>query len=109
MENVHFDTIACLAVIEHLHAPEVLAVFHEFKSILNKGGRIILTTPTRAAKPILEFMAWLGIIDQANLAEHKHYWNEKEIRALAEKSGLAIKKYKKFQLGFNQLAVFEHK
>lgn len=109
MVNAYFDTIVCLAVIEHMTVLEVYEIFYKFKNILNQGGRIILTTPTRIAKPMLELMALLGIIDKINLSEHKHYWNKKEIYTLAEKSGLIIKKYKKFQLGFNQLAILSIK
>lgn len=109
MDNARYDTVVCLAVIEHIDMPEVFRIFCKFKNILKNNGRIFLTTPSRAAKPILEFMAFLGIIDKASLAEHKHYWRKKEIYALAEKTGFVIKKYKKFQLGFNQLAVLEHK
>ena len=68
-----------------------------------------MTTPTKMAKPVLEFMAFVGIVDKDNIAEHKHYWSKKEIYDLAEKAGFVVKKYKKFQIGFNQLATLEHK
>lgn len=109
MSNARYDTIVCLAVIEHIDMTEVFKIFCKFKNILKKKGIIFLTTPTKAAKPILEFMAFMKIIDKASIVEHRHYWSKKEIYALAEKNGLIIKKYKKFQLGFNQLAVLEHK
>lgn len=109
MENTHFDTIVSLAVSEHINVPEVFEVFKKFKNVLNNGGRIFLTTPTKMAKPILEFMAYIGLLDRKNIHEHKHYWNQKEIFDLAEKSGFLVKEYKKFEIGFNQLAVFEHK
>ncbi len=109
MESAGYDTIVCLAVIEHIDLPEVFEIFKKFKNILKKNGRIFLTTPTRTAKSILELMAFVGVIYKENIADHKHYWRKKEIYALAEKNGLVIKKYKKFQFGFNQLAVLEHK
>lgn len=109
MAKDHFDTIACLAVIEHIDQAKVLEIFYKFKNILNKDGRIVLTMPAKAAKPVLEFLAYLGIIDKASIDEHKHYWSRKEIYVLAEQTGFMVKTYKKFQFGFNQLAVFEHK
>lgn len=109
MENTHFDTIVCLAVIEHMSVPDVFEVFKKFKSILNNGGRTLLMTPTKKAKPILEFMTFVGMLDKDNITEHNHYWSKKDIYDLAEKSGFVVKKYKKFQIGFNQLAIFEHK
>ncbi|MBU4380849.1 class I SAM-dependent methyltransferase [Candidatus Parcubacteria bacterium] len=109
MKNAHCDTIVSLAVIEHISVKEVFKIFKKFKDILNMNGRIFITTPTKMAKPVLEFMTFFGIFDKENMGEHKHYWNEKDIRYLAKKAGFAVKKYKKFQFGFNQLAVFEHK
>jgi 2-polyprenyl-3-methyl-5-hydroxy-6-metoxy-1,4-benzoquinol methylase len=107
MENGNFDTIVALAVIEHINIDEVYNIFKKFKKALNQNGIIFLTTPTLPAKPVLELLAFLGIVDKENIREHKHYWTKKEIFALAENSGFKVKKYKKFQLGFNQLAVFE--
>ncbi|MBP8617892.1 MAG: methyltransferase domain-containing protein [Candidatus Pacebacteria bacterium] len=109
MENTHFDTIVCLAVIEHIEFDEVFKIFYKFKKILNREGRIFLTTPTKMAKPVLEFWAFLGVIDRGSIVEHKHYWSKKEIYQLANETGFVIKRFKKFQLGFNQLAVFEHR
>ena len=108
MEDARFDTIVCLAVIEHIDQQEVYKIFLKFKKILKSDGWIFLTTPTKMAKPILEFLAFLRLINKDSIVEHKHYWSKKELVDLAEKSGLVIKKHKKFQLGFNQLAVFCH-
>jgi len=107
LEGKNFDTIVCLAVIEHLLPEEVFGVFKKFKGILKKDGRIFVTTPTRIVKPVLELMASLGIVDKKNIAEHKHYWSKTELYELAHKTGFAVKKYKKFQLGFNQLIILE--
>ena len=74
---------------------------------MNKNGIIFLTTPTKMAKPVLEFLAFIRLVDKENIREHKHYWTKKEIYHLANESGFKVKKYKKFQLGFNQLVVFE--
>ncbi|MBI3120483.1 MAG: methyltransferase domain-containing protein [Candidatus Kerfeldbacteria bacterium] len=108
MENAQFDTIVSLAVIEHIEFEEVFKIFQKFEKILNKGGRIFLTTPTKISKPVLELLALVGILDKENIAEHKHYWSRSELYDLARRTGFVVKKYKKFQLGFNQLAVLEH-
>jgi 2-polyprenyl-3-methyl-5-hydroxy-6-metoxy-1,4-benzoquinol methylase len=109
MENTHNDTIAALAVIEHIEFDEVFSIFRKFKNILNPDGHIFLTTPTKMAKPVLEFMAFIGIVGKDNIAEHKHYWSRKEIYKLAEDSGFVVEKFRWFQLGFNQFAIFKHK
>lgn len=104
MENRSFDTIVALAVIEHIAVDDVYSIFKKFK--LNPGGIIFLTTPTPISKPLLEFLAFLHILDKQNIEEHKHYWTKNDIYKLAEHTGFNVKKYRKFQLGFNQLAIF---
>ena len=106
MKNTHFDTIVSLATIEHIK--EIFNVFQKFKAILNIKGKIVLTTPTKMAKPVLNFLAFIRLLDRENIREHKHYWSKKEIYDLAEKSGFVVEKYAKFQLGFNQLVVLKH-
>lgn len=108
MENAHCDTIVSLAVIEHIEIDEVFKIFNKFKQILNEEGRIFITTPTKMAKPVLEIWAFLGIVDKKNIEEHKHYWSKKELFDLAVKTGFTVKKYKKFQIGFNQFIILEH-
>lgn len=108
MNNKTFDTIVALAVIEHLPVAEVYAIFDTFKTKLRPQGLIFLTTPSPLAKPVLECMAAINLLDKANIAEHKHYWTKKEIFELGKKTGYSVLKYKKIQIGFNQLAIFEH-
>ena len=110
MVGKKFDTVVALAVIEHIPVPEVFDIFKKFnRATLKEGGKIFLTTPTRIAKPILEFMAWANIVDKENIKEHKHYWSKREIYRLAKESGFRVERYRKFQYGVNQLAVFSRK
>jgi 2-polyprenyl-3-methyl-5-hydroxy-6-metoxy-1,4-benzoquinol methylase len=109
MENTHNDTIAVLAVVEHIEYNEVFEIFKKFKNILNPDGRIFLTTPTKISKPLLEFFALVGILGKENIEEHKHYWSRTELYKLAEESGFEVEKFRWFQLGLNQYAVFKHK
>ncbi|MCK0107695.1 class I SAM-dependent methyltransferase [Flavobacteriaceae bacterium S0825] len=109
MEATKWDTITSLAVIEHIEYEEVFEIHQKFKTLLKPKGRIFLTTPTKIAKPVLELLAFLNVIDKTNIGEHKHYWNKKEIYYLAEKTGFTVSKYRKFQFGFNQFAILTHK
>ena len=108
MNNKCFDIIIALAVIEHIHPDEVNLIFKKFKLILNKKGKIILTTPTRRAKLLLKAFALIGVLDKGAVAEHKHYWTKKELYIMAKRAGFVVTKYIKFQLGFNQFAILEH-
>jgi 2-polyprenyl-3-methyl-5-hydroxy-6-metoxy-1,4-benzoquinol methylase len=107
MKNKTFDTVVALAVIEHIEVDDVFSVFKEFRIKVRSNGIIFLTTPTPLAKPLLEFLAFINVLDKHNIEEHKHYWTKDEIEKLANKNGFRLKKYKKFQLGFNQLAILE--
>ncbi|RME93625.1 MAG: methyltransferase domain-containing protein [Candidatus Hydrogenedentota bacterium] len=101
------DNIVALAVIEHIEKEKVFEIFKMFnEKNLVTGGRVWITTPTPLAKPILEFLAFFNIVDKDNIREHKHYWTKKEIYELAKKTGFKIEKYKRFQFGFNQFAIF---
>jgi SAM-dependent methyltransferase len=94
-----------LAVLEHLVRPEVhLAEMHR---ILRPGGVAILTTPSRASKPVLEFLAYrLHVIDAAEIRDHKHYYSAAELRTLFEAAGFAPGvSHRSFALGMNQLVV----
>lgn len=104
-----YDTVVLLAVIEHIEVLEVYKIFSEFKPLLRKGGKIFLTTPTIFCMPILEILSRIGFLSRENILEHKHYWSRKDIFKLAESNGFKVSKYRKFQLGLNQYAVFEHK
>ena len=108
IEKHSYDTIVLLAVIEHLYVEDVYQVFTKFKKVLRPQGKIILTTPHISAKSVLEFLALVRILDKENIEEHKHYWKKYEIYALADKTGFRVEKFLKFQLGFNQFAVFSH-
>ena len=109
LNHLQVDTIVSLAVIEHLEVNDVYNIFQKFAKILKKNGRIFITTPTKFAKPILDTLACLHIVDKKNIEEHKHYWDKSDIVKLAKKTGFMILKYQKFQIGFNQMAIFAHK
>jgi cyclopropane fatty-acyl-phospholipid synthase-like methyltransferase len=103
-----FDRIISLAVIEHIEINEIYNIFHKFKNCLNTNGLIFITTPTPKSKWLLEFLAFINLLDKKNIREHKHYWKKKELYELAEKCGFKVEKYKRFEFGFNQYAVLRH-
>lgn len=108
-QGKQFDTIVALAVIEHIEVNRVSTLFGKFKQVLSKEGTIIITTPAPIAKPVLESLAFAGLLDKKNIEEHKHYWNKKELSLLADENGFIISTYRKFQLGFNQFVIINHK
>ena len=102
-----FDKVTLLAVLEHIPLEEVDPLFREFRRILTDGGQILITTPTPAAKPVLEFLAFkLHLISEPEIADHRHYYSEADLRALAGRHGLEFSTYHNFLFGFNCFASF---
>ena len=102
-----FDRITILAVLEHIPPDQVGVLFREFHRILKDDGCVLLTTPTPASRPLLEFLAFkLKIISVPEIADHQHYYSRDDIAALASREGYACSTYATFQFGLNSFASF---
>lgn len=98
------DCVTMIALLEHLNNPS--AVLSEVYRILKPNGKLILTTPTPLAKPVLEFLAFkLNVISREEIEDHKCYYNKKMIRELFNRTGFKESNVELFQFGFNSLAV----
>lgn len=98
----HFDQVTILAVLEHIPLDQVSVLLNEFKRILKVGGNVLITTPTPASKPLLEFLAFkLKIISAPEIADHKHYYSRADMHTLATQHGFICSNYRTFQLGMN--------
>lgn len=106
LEDGSIDAAASLAVLEHLDNP--LHVLKEIRRILKPGGVLLLTTPTPAAKPVLEFLAYrVGLVSRREIDEHKHYFCRKELTDILADAGFnpAGIKAEVFQFGFNNRVI----
>ena len=102
------DHVTMIALIEHLAAPLELLV--EARRILKIGGRLIISTPTPRAKPLLEFLAFrLKMIAAYEIADHKFYYQAASLRRCLEQAGFRNIIHETFQFGFNQIAVAQKK
>ena len=89
-----FDLVVSLAVVEHLNNWN--EALEEFKRV---AEYVILTSPTPLAKPVLDFLAKLNLVNREHIRDHKHYLTKSDF----EKHG-----YKTFSFlfGFNRAAYY---
>jgi ubiquinone/menaquinone biosynthesis C-methylase UbiE len=102
--DASFDLVTMLAVLEHLEQPK--AILQEIYRVLRPGGNLVLTVPSKAAQPVLEFLAFrLGVVSRAEIADHKVYYNRETLTLLLEEVGLEVITHRYFQLWMNNFCV----
>lgn len=107
-EKGDFDTVALLAVIEHVDDP---AGFMSRLAALTRGdsnSRIIVTTPHPCGHAVHEFGAKIKLFSAHAAEEHKALLNREALEKIAP-SGWVMEKYRRFLGGFNQIAVYRMK
>lgn len=87
LKDSQFGVVTALAIIEHVEYPEVM--LSESKRVLKPGGKLLLTTPSHLGKLPLEIMAKIGIISQAEIADHKRYYTTQTLKAALKKAGFS--------------------
>lgn len=106
LEKGGVDIVTAMAVLEHLVNPQ--AILNECFRILKKDGKLILTTPSPRAKPILEFLAFkLKLIDEKEIKDHQNYFQPSDLISMLTKAGFKEKNIKTqyFEWHFNILVV----
>lgn len=98
-----FDTVACLAVVEHLEEPAEL--LEAARRLLKPGGKLVLTTP----HPSLEFVhtlgAWLRLFSREAAHDHEELLDRRQLHTLLKDTGFEPVEYRRFMLRANQLIV----
>lgn len=103
-----FDTILSIAVIEHIFNQKFS--FEEMVKHLKPEGRIVITTPTPFGNDIVHRIgSRLNLFCTTAHDDHIVIYNKRRFQILANEFDMKIVKYKRFQLGCNQLVVLERK
>ncbi|WP_405575642.1 methyltransferase domain-containing protein [Winogradskyella sp. Asnod2-B02-A] len=101
-----FDSITMLAVLEHIPTDEQVQLRDNCCQYLNTKGRIIITVPSPFVDHILWILTKLKLIDGMSLEEH-YGFKVKDVPVIFNSEQLRLIKHKRFQLGLNNLFVFE--
>lgn len=98
--DASFDVVTLLAVLEHLSQPRRMV--EEIARVLRPGGEVLVTVPSKAAKPVLEFLAFrLHVVSEAEIRDHKRYYDRESLAELFRSTGLRVDRHAYFQLGMN--------
>lgn len=103
--NSSFDTIVCLAVIEH--APDPGEMLDLFRSILSDEGHVVLSTPSPPARLVLKMGARIGLFSKEANEEHKELIGIERLKELCGPARLRMVHFEHFMLGMNQSIVLE--
>lgn len=107
-ENQSFDSIVMLAVLEHIPTLQQHSLSDDCLKLLNSNGRVIITVPSPFVDKILWVLSKLHLIDGMSLEEH-YGFKVNQVSKIFDSNNFRLLKHKKFQLGLNNLFVFEKK
>jgi len=103
-----FDVITMLATLEHFPADGYAELSRGCAQFLKPGGSLIITVPSAAVDGILKVLVFLRLIDGMSLEEH-HGYNVNITPAIFSEDSFVLRKRAAFQLGLNNLFVFERR
>lgn len=103
-----FDAITLLAVLEHIPPESQRALARNCSLHLRPGGRLITTVPSPSTDHLLTALKRLKLIHGMSLEQHYGY-DAKQTPNIFGAAGFQLICYRKFQIGFNNLFVFEKK
>lgn len=103
---VNFDNVIMLAILEHIPESAYQPMARRCFEVLKPGGRLVLTVPEPMVDDILHLLQRLHLIDGLSLEEH-HAFDTQQVPRIFKQAGFREYARCKFQLGLNNLFVFE--
>lgn len=101
-----FDIITMLATLEHIPPGELESLAANCAKYLRSGGRLIITVPSPFVDKILIVLQGLHLIH--GMSTEQHYgFDVRRTPAIFVPHGFKLQVRRRFQLGLNNLFVFE--
>lgn len=101
-----WDAVTMLAVLEHIPTNEQPALATACHELLRRGGRVIITVPSKAVDHILAVLRFLRLIDGMSLEEH-YGFEPADTEKIFAAPRFRLLHRSRFQGGLNHLFVFE--
>jgi SAM-dependent methyltransferase len=105
-DRMPFDSVTMLAVLEHIPRPGQEKLAQDIVEYLKPGGRLIVTVPSPAVDFILSFLRLVRLVDGMSLDEH-YGFRPADTPQIFTDAGLKLEFARRFQLGLNNLFVFQ--
>lgn len=103
---VSCDVITMLAVLEHIPTAEQPAFADACYEMLKPGGRVVITVPSPRVDDILAVLSKLRLVDGMSLEEH-YGFDPSRTEEIFSAPRFRLHRRRRFQLGLNNLFVFE--
>jgi SAM-dependent methyltransferase len=104
--EVAADRITLLATLEHLSPEEQQALAEGCRDVLRPGGTVVITVPSPRVDDVLHVLAALRLIDGMEMHEHYGFQPADTLKIFGGPE-FKLVQHKRFQLGLNNLFVFE--
>jgi len=101
-----FDSLIMLAILEHIPESAYPSMAQRCFDVLKPGGKVVITVPEPLVDTILHVLRRLNLIDGMELEQH-HAVDTKKVPIIFTQVGFRHYHSSKFQLGLNNLFVFE--
>ncbi len=102
------DAVTALAVLEHLDESDLRVWEASTHDLLRPGGRFIATVPHPFVDQILHVLMALRVIDGMHTHEH-HGFRVSAVRESFAAQRWRLLHHRRFQLGLNNIFVFERR
>jgi SAM-dependent methyltransferase len=101
-----FDAIVMLALFEHIPPDEQPKLVETCRELLNPGGTVILTIPSKQVDAILDVLEKVKLVQDDSIHQHYGFDAKRDTEPLFHQAGFETVVRKSFQLGLNNLFQF---